>query len=73
MIESWDEFFRAVKRMREHQKVYFATKDPIALNNAKKFEITVDECIEWRQAKIDAAPSIAKFSKAIQEDKHGKN
>jgi hypothetical protein len=49
MIESWEQFFGAVSRMREHQKVYFQTKDPIALGEARKLEKLVDECIADRQ------------------------
>jgi hypothetical protein len=49
VIESWEQFFGAVSRMREHQKVYFQTKDPVALGMARKLEKLVDECTAVRQ------------------------
>jgi hypothetical protein len=54
MIESWEQFLNAVSRMREHQKVYFQTKDPIALGEARKLEKLVDDCIAGRKARVDA-------------------
>jgi hypothetical protein len=52
MIESWEQFFSAVSRMREHQKVYFQTKDTVALGMARKLEKLVDECITDRQERM---------------------
>jgi hypothetical protein len=37
-----------VKRMREHQKVYCETRDPVALGMSKKLEKIVDDCIAER-------------------------
>ncbi|MDR0583190.1 MAG: hypothetical protein LBG57_02415 [Treponema sp.] len=51
MIESWEQFFGAVFRMREHQKVYFQTNDPIAKEEARKLEELVDDCIAARKAR----------------------
>jgi hypothetical protein len=53
MIESWKQFFDTVSRMREHQKVYFQTNDPVALGMAKKLEKLVDDCIKDRKAIMD--------------------
>jgi len=50
MIASWKEFFMAVETMRERQRVYFLTKTPAALNDAKKCEVAVDECIKQKRA-----------------------
>ena len=80
MIESWEHFFNAVERMREHQKVYFASKDSVALGNAKQFEKIVDDCISERRARTEAhkketanTPALAHLkNKAIQEDNNGK-
>jgi hypothetical protein len=49
MITNWEEFYNAVKQMREHQKVYFATKDFVALGNSKKLEGIIDDCIKKRE------------------------
>jgi hypothetical protein len=53
MIESWEQFFDAVSRMREHQKVYSRTNDPVALGMARKLENLVDDCIANRKARRD--------------------
>ena len=50
MIASWKDFFIAVEQMRERQKVYFLTRTPEALRNAKKSEAVVDECIKEKRA-----------------------
>ncbi|MDR1128119.1 MAG: hypothetical protein LBL20_02315 [Treponema sp.] len=54
MIESWEQFFDTVSRMREHQKVYFQTNDPVALGMAQKLEKLVDDCIADRKARMNA-------------------
>jgi hypothetical protein len=59
MIESWKQFFNAVALMREHQKVYFADRDRVALTEAKKLEAEVDECISRRKQE----PAEAKKNK----------
>jgi hypothetical protein len=69
------------EKMREHQKVYFASKDTIALGNAKQFEKIVGDCIVERRARTEAQTEKTANSqtfanlknKAIQEDFHGKN
>jgi hypothetical protein len=53
VIQNWEQFFNAVSRMREHQKVYFQTKDPVALGMARKLEQLVDECVADRQKRAD--------------------
>jgi hypothetical protein len=35
--------------MRKHQKVYFDTRDPVALGMSRKLEKIVDECIAERE------------------------
>jgi hypothetical protein len=52
VIENWEQFFDAVCRMRGHQKVYFQTKDPVALGMAQKLEKLVDGCIAGRQERM---------------------
>jgi hypothetical protein len=54
MIESWEQFFGMVSRMREHQNVYVQTNDPVALGMARKLEKLVDDCIADRKARMDA-------------------
>jgi hypothetical protein len=54
MIESWKQFFDTVSRMREHQKMYSQTNDPVALGMARKLEKFVDDCIADRKARMDA-------------------
>ena len=51
MIDNWEQFFCAVATMREHQKVWSKTRDPIALKNAIDIEKIVDDCITARQAR----------------------
>lgn len=51
MIENWEQFFGAVAKMREHQKVYFASRDQLALQMSKRFEEIVDDCIAERAAR----------------------
>ncbi|MDR0387257.1 MAG: hypothetical protein LBH57_04400 [Treponema sp.] len=53
MIKNWEHFFSVVSTMRKHQKVYFKTKDPVALGQARKLEEIVDECIAARIARSD--------------------
>jgi hypothetical protein len=53
MISNWQQFFEAVKQMRKHQKVYFDTRDPVALGMSKKLEKIVDECIAERDRRKD--------------------
>ena len=48
MIENWEQFFGAVAEMRKHQKVYFASRDQVALQMARQFEKIVDDCIAER-------------------------
>jgi len=50
MIASWKDFFTAVEHMRERQKVYFMTRSPAALRDAKESEKAVDECIKTKRA-----------------------
>jgi hypothetical protein len=50
VISSWKEFFTAVEQMRQCQKVYFLTKEPEALREAKKCEAAVDGCIAGKRA-----------------------
>jgi hypothetical protein len=50
VISSWKEFLVAVDKMREAQKLYFLSKAPSALADAKKREAVVDECIEKKRA-----------------------
>jgi hypothetical protein len=42
-IASWKEYVRAVKQMREYQKLYFTLKSQMALGLAKAWEAAVDE------------------------------
>jgi hypothetical protein len=50
MIASWEDFFIAVKQMRECQKKYSRTKGSGSLLAAKKCEAVVDACIEEKRA-----------------------
>jgi hypothetical protein len=50
MIASWMDFFTAVEKMRECQKLYFLHKDHTALLAAKKREAEVDACIKEKRA-----------------------
>jgi hypothetical protein len=53
MIESREQFFGIVSRMREHQKVYVQTNDPVALGMARKLEKLVDDCIADRKVRMN--------------------
>lgn len=46
LLSILSKFSFIVESMRMEQKRYFATKNPIALKNAKHIEKKVDECLE---------------------------
>ncbi|MCL2762213.1 MAG: hypothetical protein FWD36_03265 [Treponema sp.] len=50
MITTWKEFFDAVEKMRECQKIYSKDRSPISLRVAQKREAVVDECIKEKNA-----------------------
>jgi hypothetical protein len=51
-IRTAEDFYRAVKAMREVQKYYFKNKSPLALNTARLHEKEIDRFIEEREQRL---------------------
>ncbi|MDR1575192.1 MAG: hypothetical protein LBS37_04225 [Treponema sp.] len=51
-IVTAEDFYQAVRVMREAQKYYFETKSPMALNTAKRREDEVDRFIKSRERRL---------------------
>lgn len=62
-----EQFFNKVAEMREAQKAYFATRDPLMLRKSKALETEIDREIN-RVRQIKAAEQVRAYSPSLFGD-----